>query len=83
MMIPEVYMCYCVTSKKHNFKHIAYRWNKENKSFTDNTFIKTIEKTIRSVRTLKWRKSTERKRWKNFDVPKFMKFINNHLYWET
>lgn len=76
-MDPNVYMCYIIYPK-HNFRDLAYRWNKESKTHRDNSVFSDIKDNMRYFRKKHWN-TPEARGWSGFDTRHLMGFINKYL----
>jgi len=80
-MNPLIHMCYMAAYRDNqDFRDLARWWNTENKRYYENAKMSDIKKDIRRFR-LKYRGNGQVE-WKDFDVPRYMAFINQNLYWK-
>lgn len=82
-MSPVVYTTYMLSyCKRDEFRSIAdvrnlvRLWNAESKGYSDEYYFRFLKKKLAI-----WRKKQGHfKEWKNFNVPQYMKFINDFVH---
>lgn len=82
VMHPLVYMTYMLAFRDNeDLKNVARRWNAEIVGYPMRGHFDKMKRELREYRAKHWSEFKHQKNnWENFDVPRYMKFINNCLY---